>query len=1162
MMSENIRKYFDSVEGGMKEAYNIAQLARTKGYDPDPTVSIVLAKDMAERVEGIISVVAPQIKGKGMVSYIKGLETKYSPQDWRVAFELAEEVANEKFCEFKDKKEAIEVGLRVGLAYITNGVVSSPLEGFVKLELKKRKDNQKEYFSLYFSGPIRSAGTTAVCAFIALCDYIRKRTGYASYDPTDEEIKRTITEVDYFHDRITNLQYLPSKEELEFLTKHLTLQINGDPSEKLDVPNYKDLDRIETNKLRNGFCLVMAEGLSQKLKKFWGKFSKWYKDFGMDEWKFVDDFISLQKKIRSGGGVKKEISALITPDYTYIKDIVAGRPVLGYPLKKGSFRLRFGRCRNSGFSAEALHPATLFILNNYIAIGTQLKTERPNKSTVIASCDSIEGPIVRLKDGSVVFLENKQNAKMYIDNIEEILFLGDILINYGDFLVFNHILVPPGYCEEWWALELKKASKLSKDIKSYFNDPFYNKPDFETAYNLSKKYKIPLHPKYTFHWRDLNAEQVLSLIDWMSHSVIKENKIIMPLSYDIKKDLVNIDPKKVLEYLGVPHKVVSNEYIVIDGDWSSALMCNFGCYTNPFSVNNILMKFKKESNGLDIINNISEVVLRDKSGLFIGARMGRPEKAKMRKLIGSPHVLFPVGVEGGRLRSFGDALKNGRITAQFPITYCRICNKETIYGICEVCNNKTDFVYKCKKCGRVNLDCGHGAIKYETKSIDINYYFKKTLEKLNMVDYPALIKGVRGTSNKEHIPEHLAKGVLRAKYDICVNKDGTTRYDMTEMPITHFKPYEVGVSFLKLKELGYGKDIYGEELVGDDQILELKCQDIILPSCPDSIEEGADTILFRVANFVDDLLVNLYGVDRFYNLNNKNDLIGHLILGLSPHTSAGIVCRIIGFSKIQALLAHPLLHSIMRRDCDGDESGVMLLMDAFLNFSRNLLSDHRGATQDEPIVLSTRIIPSEVDDMVFSIDTIDKYPLEFYEACMNYKKPTDVKIETYGERLGKEEQFEGLMFTHPTDDINNGVLCSAYKLIPSMQDKVLGQMAIAEMLRAVDEADVARLIIERHFMRDIKGNLRKFSTQQFRCSSCNEKYRRPPLVGICTKCGGRLIFTVSEGSVVKYLEPSISLAEKYELPNYLRQDLELTKQRVELVFGKEKDKQEGLGRWF
>jgi DNA polymerase II large subunit len=124
------------------------------------------------------------------------------------------------------------------------------------------------------------------------------------------------------------------------------------------------------------------------------------------------------------------------------------------------------------------------------------------------------------------------------------------------------------------------------------------------------------------------------------------------------------------------------------------------------------------------------------------------------------------------------------------------------------------------------------------------------------------------------------------------------------------------------------------------------------------------------------------------------------------------------------------------------------------------------------------------------------------------------------------------------------------------------QMGLAEKIRAVNTSDVARLVIERHFIRDIRGNLRKFSGQQFRCIDCNEKFRRPPLAGKCTKCDGRIIFTIAEGSIVKYLEPAINLAEKYEISDYLKQSLELTKSFIESIFGRETEKQEDLGKWF
>src|SRR3989338_1666358 len=153
-MTEKMASYFHSLDVGVKNCYDLAEQARKKGYDPLNTVSIPLAKNMAERVEGLISVVCPQIKNSGLSQRITEYESTYGSQDWRIAFLVSLEVAQEKFCTFKDKKEAMEVALRVGLAYITNGVVSSPLEGSIRLELKKRKDGE-EYFCLYFGGPIR-----------------------------------------------------------------------------------------------------------------------------------------------------------------------------------------------------------------------------------------------------------------------------------------------------------------------------------------------------------------------------------------------------------------------------------------------------------------------------------------------------------------------------------------------------------------------------------------------------------------------------------------------------------------------------------------------------------------------------------------------------------------------------------------------------------------------------------------------------------------------------------------------------------------------------------------------------------------------------------------------------------------------------------------------
>jgi DNA polymerase II large subunit len=1170
-----MKEYFEEIDKKIQSAYKVATEARKKGYDPISEVEIPVAKDMAERVEGIISTVAPQIIGKGIPKRLRELEKKYGILDWRVSLVIAEEVAKEKFCKFKEKLEAIEIGIRVGFAYHTLGTVASPLEGFTSIKIRQREDGG-DYFSILYSGPIRSAGGTGASVSLLIADYVREKMGFKAYDPKEKEVKRMVTELYDYHERITNLQYLPSEKEIEFLIQRIPIQIDGEPSEKIEVSNYKDLQRIDTDTIRNGPCLVIGEGIAQKAPKLWKQLSKWGKAFGLERWNFLGEFVDLQKKIKSKG--KSKESSKINPDYTFIKDLPAGRPILTYPMAKGGFRLRYGRSRITGYSSCSIHPLTMYILNDYIATGTQLKMERPGKGCTVSPCDTIEGPVVKLKNGNVIRLENKQQIKEIKNKIDKILFLGDILISYGDFFNRAHVLAPPGYCEEWWIQELEKATvnmfgaldldKLAdlvniphNSLNLIIKNPLTTKISLDAAMALSEKLNIPLHPYYIYHFNSISYEELLYFLNLLNGANILSD------GDDIDKIIIKADEKgkEILEKIGLPHLFINNEFIVIEKNHAKTIMAILGIESKD-SIKNIQSKIEenKKKSILEIINIISKFKIRDKSGLFIGARMGRPEKAKMRELTGSPHVLFPVGEEGGRLRSFQSALEVGIVRGDFPIFICSKCNKEGISKTCLECGKPAKKMNHCKICGFVEKEeCTHGKTYPSImKDIDIKLHFREALKKLKIRNYPDLIKGVRGTSNRDHTPENLSKGILRSKNNIYVNKDGTTRYDMTQLPITHFKPKEIKTSIEKLKELGYDKDIKGKELVDINQIVEIKPQDVILPACLDSPDKGANKVLFNVANFIDDELKSLYNLKSFYNLEKEQDIVGHLALALAPHTSAAILCRIIGFSGTQGFFAHPLLHAATRRDCDGDEASIVLLLDALINFSRRYLPSHRGASQDAPLVLTSKLIPTEVDDMVFDLDIPWGYPLDFYEACQEHKQPWDIEIKKLINNIEKDIPYMGLGFTHDTSNINEGITCSAYKTLPSMEEKLKGQMDLAEKISAVKASDVARLVIEKHFLKDTKGNLRKFSMQQFRCVKCNEKYRRPPLIGKCLKCGGKIIFTISEGSVIKYLQPSISLAEKYGVPIYLKQTLDLLQRRVESMFGKDKEKQEGLGKWF
>ena len=1136
---KELQEYFTLLNEKTKEAHEIAKQARSKGYDPSRKPEIQIAKNMAERVVGMVSVVAPQLADSGLAERIQELEREHGVLDWRVAFKVALETAQQKFCSFQDEREAMEVGIRVGFTYATNGVVSSPLEGFVGLELKDRNDKKGKFFRVNYAGPVRNAGGTAAAVSVLIADYVRKHMGYAEYDPTPDEIKRCYVEITNYHERVTNLQYYPSEAEIEFLVSNMPVEVAGDPTEKIEVSNYKNLPRVPTNKIRSGYCLIYSACIPLKAPKLWKQLGNWGEEMGMEQWAFLEKFIKIQKKA-AAKGEKAEHAHGITPNYTYIADLVAGRPVFGHPLRPGGFRLRYGRSRISGMSGQSLHPATTIIANEFIATGSQLKVERPGKAAAYTVCEELEGPIVKLKNGEVLQLRSSEEARRVKDHVEKILFLGDVLINYGDFLDRAHVLVPPGYCEEWWVQELKKAGYHVQ--QHLWDDPIKTEVSFDEALQYSKEFSIPLHPKHTFYYNIATPEQLSTLWTAIKKAPPREN-LILPNKQETKE---------VLETIGAPHKVVQEESLVLTGDSAKALRYCFS--RDPPGAS---------GSAADFMNAVSPVILRDKAGCFIGSRLGRPEKAKMRKLTGSPHGLFPCGNEGGRLRSINAALEVGHVKSSFELFWCPKCEQEVVLPSCPVCETRAERRYWCRTCGTTTKDsCNEGPHrKYKEVSVPLRDYLDFCLRKMQSRVYPDLIKGIRGTSNEDHATEHLMKGVLRARHEVYVNKDGTVRYDASEVPVTHFRPKEIGISVTRVKNLGYIKDIHGKPITREDQVIELFPQDVILPDCEESPDEGVTEVLMNVANFVDELLVQLYELEPYYKAKTYKDLIGHFVVALAPHTSAGTIGRIIGFTKTQGLFYHPYLHAATRRDCDGDEGCIFLLMDAFLNFSKRYLPSTRGATMDAPLVLTTVLAAAEVDDMVLNVDTAWRYPLEFYEACQEWKMPWEVHIPTLKDRLGSDDEFHSMGFTHDTPDMNDGNRCSAYKLLPSMQEKLESQMDLAKKLVSVDEKDVAKLVIEKHFIRDIKGNLRKFSQQAFRCVKCNESFRRPPLRSVC-KCGGRIIFTISEGSIVKYLSPAESLVKAYELDKYLAQTIELTRRRVEEVFGRDSETQKGLGEWF
>ncbi|NCC70980.1 hypothetical protein EOM09_05340 [bacterium] len=439
--------------------------------------------------------------------------------------------------------------------------------------------------------------------------------------------------------------------------------------------------------------------------------------------------------------------------------------------------------------------------------------------------------------------------------------------------------------------------------------------------------------------------------------------------------------------------------------------------------------------------------------------------------------------------------------------------------------------------------------------INLDYLIQKASQNVN-VGIPEKIKGVKGLVSGNKFCEPLEKGILRAKYDLYVFRDGTIRYEALNATITQFTAKELNLSIEKLKELGYKKDYLGNELKDENQRISLFPQDII-------INDKAGEYFLKITHFIDDLLEKFYGLKQFYNKKTKEELIGELIIALAPHTSAGIVGRIIGYSKSRLAWGHPYFITAKRRNVDGDQDSMLLLMDGLLNFSEKYLSGGRGGRMDAPLAFTTIVNPYEIDDECYEMETVTEYPYEFYINAKNYGDANDKNLTYVDQILGTDDQYSCIKFTHDTNVFDKGPKTSAYLTIKSMKDKVERQAELQKKIMAVDNKDALERLLHYHLFPDIIGNTRAFARQKLRCVKCNTKYRRIPLSGKCNVCGGKLIMTIHEGSIKKYLQIAKDLIKNYGLKPYLYQKLEIAEEDINSLFkDKDTENQKALSDFF
>ena len=1362
-MRPDDERYFARIEDRLDEAWDVAEAAKEQGHDPKPEIEIPIARDMADRVENILGI-------DGVAERVRELEGEMSREE--AALALVTDFVEGTVGDYDSRAGKVEGAVRTAVALLTEGVVAAPIEGIDRVELLENDDGT-EFVNVYYAGPIRSAGGTAQALSVLVADYARSLLGIDEYRPRDVEVERYAEEI-ALYDKETGLQYTPKDKESKFIAKHIPVMLDGEATSDEEVSGFRDLERVDTNSARGGMCLVAAEGIALKAPKI----QRYTRDLDEVDWPWLQDLIDGTIGT-DGGGASDEAAAdadregdasedapddagddapdktaadsaatkpngplRAEPSQKFLRDLIAGRPVFTHPSEAGGFRLRYGRARNHGFATGGVHPATMHIVDDFLAAGTQIKTERPGKAHGVVPVDSIEGPTVRLANGEVRRIDDPEEAKAIQNGVEKVLDLGEYLVNYGEFVENNHPLAPASYAFEWWIQEFEAAGA---DVQAMTDDPRVDleSPAVDEALAWADEYDCPLHPEYTYLWHDVSVDAFETLAAAVADGDVVDGTLAVERTETTQTALESLLVEHVStpDALRIPTWRPLARSLGVDDGLRKAWRAD--------DLSAAAREWDDGDNAIRAVNEVAPFEVRERAPTRIGNRMGRPEKSESRDLSPAVHTLFPINEAGGPQRDVAEAASvmddsghRGRLDLQVSDRVCPECGEHTYRARCPDCAVHTDLHYECGDCGTVCQPDEAGRVEcprceWEVtaatdQEVDLNDAYRSALasvgERESAFD---ILKGVQGLTSRNKTPEPIEKGVLRAKNGVTSFKDGTVRYDMTDLPVTSVRPEELDITADHLREIGYETDIDGEPLRHDDQLVELRVQDIVL-------SDGAAEHMLRTADFVDDLLEQFYGLPRFYEVNERDDLVGELVFGMAPHTSAATVGRVVGFTSAAVGYAHPYFHAAKRRNCfhpeteieyrddagwhretiedfvedrlddpetddfgtlvdelnddvkvpsidehgngstqsvtavskhpsqdhlvrietrrgrsirvtpdhtmlrvvdggvqkiaanelevgdtvpasplqqnasidaatrtapdggietdevisvsflesdvaytynltvaethtlaandlsvaqcDGDEDCVMLLMDGLLNFSKTFLPDQRGGRMDAPLVMSSRIDPSEIDDEAHNVDIAREYPREFYDATLEMADPESVEdlIRIGEDTLGTDAEYHGFGHTHDTTDIAMGPDLSAYKTLGDMMEKMDAQLELARKLRAVDETDVAERVIEYHFLPDIIGNLRAFSRQETRCLDCGEKYRRMPLTGDCRECGGRVNLTVHEGSVSKYVDTAIEVADRFGCRPYTKQRLKVLDQSLESIFEDDTNKQSGI----
>ena len=237
--------YYESLDKEIEEAYTIAAEAKKKGLDFSESVEIPRASDLASRTEKLLEdpylYVDPDKKSTRPLKIEGKLRELLQEHDRETAaIMIAIHVTKEMHSATGDRRRAIDSGLRVGLAVLTEAVLVAPLDGIGEVRIMSNSDGS-EFLSIDFCGPIRAAGGTAQALGVLIGDILRREIGVGRYVPTVPEVERVKEEFGLYR---ANLQFKPEPEETDLIVNECPVMINGEETERMECAGYKEVRNI------------------------------------------------------------------------------------------------------------------------------------------------------------------------------------------------------------------------------------------------------------------------------------------------------------------------------------------------------------------------------------------------------------------------------------------------------------------------------------------------------------------------------------------------------------------------------------------------------------------------------------------------------------------------------------------------------------------------------------------------------------------------------------------------------------------------------------------------------------------------------------------------------------------------------------------------------